>query len=244
MGDLGRYLPDGSIEYLGRADYQTKIHGFRVEPDEIAATLAQHEAVRECVVVAREDSPGDRRLVAYAVLREPEGATASDLRLFLRQKLPDHMIPSAFVLLVALPLTPSGKMDRRALPHPEQEWLEAGSGYVAPRDVVEEVLAGMWAEILRLERVGVYDNFFELGGHSLLAMQLMSRIREAFRVDFPLRLMFEDPTVAGMSSALIAHEIKPGRTLKVAQLLQQLEGMSEAEVLSRIQEQQAKRGTP
>jgi acyl carrier protein len=243
MGDLGRYLPDGSIEYLGRADYQTKIHGFRVEPDEIAATLAQHEAVRECLIVAREDSPGDRRLVAYAVLREPDGASASDLRLFLRQKLPDHMIPSAFVLLEALPLTPSGKVDRRALPPPEQGRLEEGSGYVAPRDVVEEVLAGMWTEILRLERVGVYDSFFELGGHSLLAMQLISRIREAFRVDFPLRLMFEDPTVAGMSAALIAQETKPGRTLKVAQLLRQLEGMSEAEVLSTIQEQQAKRGT-
>jgi amino acid adenylation domain-containing protein len=243
MGDLARYLPDGSIEFLGRADYQTKIHGFRVEPDEIAATLTQSEAVRECVVVAREDSPGDRRLVAYAVLREPEGAAASDLRLYLRQKLPDHMIPSAFVLLEAMPLTPSGKVDRRALPPPEQGLLEEGSGYVAPRDVIEEVLAGMWAEILRLERVGVYDNFFELGGHSLLAMQLISRIREAFRMDFPLRLMFEDPTVAGMSAALIAQETKPGRTLKVAQLLQQLEGMSEAEVLSTIQEQQAKRGT-
>ncbi|HEX9987859.1 MAG TPA: amino acid adenylation domain-containing protein [Chloroflexia bacterium] len=243
MGDLGRYLPDGSIEYLGRADYQTKIHGFRVEPDEIAATLTRNEAVRECVVVAREDSPGDRRLVAYVVLREPEGAAASDLRLFLRQKLPDHMIPSALVLLEAMPLTPSGKVDRRALPPPEQGRLEEDSGYVAPRDVVEEVLAGMWAEMLRLERVGVYDSFFELGGHSLLAMQLISRIRESFRVDFPLRQMFEDPTVAGMSAALIAQEAKPGRTLKVAQLLQQLEGMSEAEVLSTIQEQQAKRGT-
>jgi amino acid adenylation domain-containing protein len=243
MGDLGRYLPDGSIEYLGRADYQTKIHGFRVEPDEIAATLAQHEAVRECVVVAREDSPGDRRLVAYAVLREADGAAASDLRLFLRQKLPDHMIPSAFVLLETMPLTPSGKVDRRALPPPEQGRLEEDSSYVAPRDVVEGVLAGMWAEMLRLERVGVYDSFFELGGHSLMAMQLISRIREAFRVDFPLRQMFEDPTVAGMSAALVAQETKPGRTLKVAQLLQQLEGMSEAEVLSTIQEQQAKRGT-
>lgn len=220
------------------------MYGFRIELDEIEAALAQHEAVRQCVVMVREDTLGDRRLVAYVVLGEPEGAAASDLRHYLRQRLPDFMIPSAFVLLDVLPPTPSGKVDRRALQAPEQVLLEAGSGYVAPRDVVEEVLAGMWAEILRLERVGVYDNFFELGGHSLLAMQLMSRIREAFRVDFPLRMMFEDPTVAGMAALVTALETKPGRTLKVAQLLQQLEGMSESEVLSTIQEQQEKRGTP
>jgi len=244
MGDLARYLPDGSIEYLGRADYQTKIHGFRIEPDEIAATLAQHAAVRECVVVVREDEPSDKRLVAYTVLGEPGSATVGDLRLFLRQKLPDYMVPSAFVLLDALLLTPSGKVDRRALPAPGQEAVEEDSGYVAPRDAVEEVLVGMWAEILRLERVGVYSNFFDLRGHSLLAMQLVSRVRDAFRVELPLRKMFEDPTVAGMAAALVAQEPKPGRTLKAAQILQQLEGMSEAELLSTLREQQAKRGAP
>ncbi|HKP51513.1 MAG TPA: amino acid adenylation domain-containing protein [Chloroflexia bacterium] len=244
MGDLARYLPDGSIEYLGRADYQTKIHGFRIEPDEIAATLAQHDAVRECVVIVREDEPGDRRLVAYTVLGEPGSATVGDLRLFLRQKLPDYMVPSSFVFLDALPLTPSGKVDRRALPAPGQEAVEEDSGYVAPRDAIEEVLADMWAEMLRLERVGVYSNFFDLRGHSLLAMQLVSRVRDAFRVELPLRKMFEDPTVAGMAAALVAQEPKPGRTLKAAQILQQLEGMSEAEVLSTLREQQAKRGAP
>ena len=243
MGDLARYLSDGSLEYLGRADHQAKIHGFRIEPDEVAGTLAQHEAIRECVVIVREDTPGDKRLVAYAVPREPEGVMVSDLRLFLKQKLPDYMVPSAFVLMQALPLTPSGKVDRRALPAPEPGGVHEAGSYVAPRDAIESVMAGIWAEMLRRERVGVYDNFFELGGHSLLAMQLISRVREAFSVEFPLRQMFEDPTVAGMSAALVAHEPKPGRTLKVAKILQQLEGMTEADVTSQLQEQQMKRGS-
>jgi amino acid adenylation domain-containing protein len=243
MGDLARYLADGSLEYLGRADHQTKIHGVRIEPDEVAGTLAQHEAIRECVVIVREDTPGDKRLVAYAVPREPGGTTASDLRLFLKQKLPDYMVPSAFVLMQALPLTPSGKVDRRALPAPEQGGTHEVGSHVAPRDAIESVMAGMWAEMLKRDKVGVYDNFFELGGHSLLAMQLISRVRESFSVEFPLRQMFEDPTVAGMSAALVAHELKPGRTLKVARILQQLEGMTEADVTSQLQEQQMKRGS-
>jgi amino acid adenylation domain-containing protein len=196
-GDLGRYLPDGEVAFAGRADNQVKIRGFRIEPGEIEATLGRLEGVRESVVVLREDG-GERYLAAYVV---PEPGTAPGLagrlRPFLASRLPDYMVPAAFVELPALPLTANGKVDRRALPAPRRQGLETGAG---PRTPLEEALAGIWAALLRRDRIGVHDNFFELGGHSLLATQLVSRVRKAFAVELPLRLIFETPTIAGLAA--------------------------------------------
>nr|QEO74523.1 AMP-dependent synthetase and ligase [uncultured bacterium] len=197
-GDLGRFLPDGDIEYLGRIDHQVKIRGFRIELGEIEAALSTLAGVREAVAAVRENAPGDRRLVAYVT----GDATAEEMRRSLRERLPDYMIPAAFVTLAALPLTPNGKVDRKALPAPEQPG--AGEGDLAPWTPVEEVLAGIWAEVLGLERVGAAGHFFNLGGHSLLATRLVAAIRDAFQVDFPVRLVFEHPVLAGMARAISA----------------------------------------
>ena len=192
-GDLARWRADGELEYLGRLDHQVKLRGFRIELGEIEAALRVHCSVRDTIVVACEDIPGDKRLVAY-VVSTGEGAEASTLRAHLQQSLPEYMVPSAFVLLDALPLTPNGKIDRHALPAPGGDAVVRGE-YVAPRTPAEEVLAGIWAQVLKLDRVGVHDNFFELGGHSLLAMRVMARARDAFAVDLPLRTLFEAPSI-------------------------------------------------
>ncbi|HEX2077439.1 MAG TPA: amino acid adenylation domain-containing protein, partial [Longimicrobium sp.] len=190
-GDRARWLPDGNLEFLGRVDDQVKIRGFRIEPGEIEAALRGHPSVRDAVVVVREDAPGGRRLVGY-VAAAPGAVSPAALRVHLRERLPEHMVPAAFAVLDALPLTPGGKVDRRALPAPEHG---DGEAYLAPRTPVEEVLAGIWAEVLRAPRVGVHDDFFALGGHSLLATRVVSRVREAFGVEVPLRALFEAPTV-------------------------------------------------
>jgi amino acid adenylation domain-containing protein len=196
-GDLARYLSDGNIEFLGRIDNQVKIRGFRIELGEIEAVLKDHPGVGEAVVAAREDISGNKRLVGYVVNREP--VQMVDLRNYLKAKLPDYMVPAAFVFLDSLPLTPSGKIDREALPAPDASRPELENVFVAPRMLTEELVAGTWAEILKLERVGIHDNFFELGGHSLLATQVISRLRESFNVALPLRSIFESPTVAGLA---------------------------------------------
>jgi amino acid adenylation domain-containing protein len=201
-GDLGRYMPDGNVEPLGRADFQVKIRGFRIEVGEIEAALGGHASVREAVVVAREDEPGDKRLVAYLVHEAGAVAPPRELRGFLQSRLPDYMVPSAFVVLDSLPLTPNGKVDRRALPSPSKGTAEAEAGAVEARTHVERRLAEMWAEVLRLERVGVEDNFFALGGHSLLAIRCLARVREEFEVEVPLRRLFETPTVAGLAACV------------------------------------------
>ncbi|HEX2225105.1 MAG TPA: amino acid adenylation domain-containing protein, partial [Thermoanaerobaculia bacterium] len=180
-GDLARHLPDGNVEFLGRIDHQVKIRGFRIELGEIEAVLARHPSVRECVVLAREDSPGNRFLAAYVTGRPDAPPAPGELRSFLGERLPESMVPAAFVVLDALPLNPNGKVDRKALPAPERTGEEA-EGFVAPGDPVEELLADLWAEVLRTQRVGKTSNFFELGGHSLLATQVMSRIRNALGV--------------------------------------------------------------
>ncbi|MCL5996767.1 MAG: amino acid adenylation domain-containing protein [Chloroflexi bacterium] len=197
-GDLVRYRPDGEIEFLGRLDNQVKIRGFRIELGEVEAVLGQHSAVREAVVTAPENDHGDKYLVAYIVPTQPDDAPViSELRAFLKPKLPEYMLPSMFVSLEALPLTPNGKVDRRALPEPNREMEE--NEYVAPRTPTEEILAGIWAEVLGVERVGTTDDFFELGGHSLLATQIISRVRKAFQAEVPLRDLFETATVAGLA---------------------------------------------
>ncbi|MET0646295.1 MAG: amino acid adenylation domain-containing protein [Pyrinomonadaceae bacterium] len=202
-GDAARRLAGGEVEYLGRLDSQVKVRGFRIELGDIESALREHEAVSEAVAVVREDEPGDKRLVAYVVAGEGEGAAlAPGLRAYLRERLPEYMVPSAFVTLDALPLTRNRKIDRKALPAPER--AASVAEYVAPRTEVEEALTRIWAEVLKVERVGVGENFFELGGHSLLAMQLISRVRERFDCDFPVRAVFESPTVAEMAAALSA----------------------------------------
>jgi amino acid adenylation domain-containing protein len=202
-GDLARYGSDGAIDFLGRIDSQVKIRGFRVELGEIETTLATHPQVREAVVVVRDDAD-DRSLVAYIVTgpERPEGP-ARDLRGFLKTKLPDYMVPANFVFLEALPLTPSGKINRRALPAVDPNEGEAVQQYEAPRTLAEEKLAEIWAAVLRRERVGIWDNFFESGGHSLLATQLISRVRSAFKVELPLRNLFEFPVVADLAASIV-----------------------------------------
>ncbi|MBD1938356.1 non-ribosomal peptide synthetase [Microcoleus sp. FACHB-68] len=202
-GDLGRYLPDGNIEFLGRIDHQVKIRGFRIELGEIETVLSQHPAVRETVVVVREDKPGEKSLVAYInVNPKIQSPKSSEWRAFLKEKLPDYMMPSSFVVLKALPLTPNGKIDRQALPAPETLNTDLADTFVPPRTPVEEVLTGIWAKLLNLEKVGIHDNFFDLGGHSLLITQLLAKVRESFDVNLPLRSLFDFPTIAGLANSI------------------------------------------
>ncbi|MED1747008.1 amino acid adenylation domain-containing protein, partial [Brevibacillus borstelensis] len=203
-GDLARYLPNGDLEYVGRIDDQVKIRGYRIELGEIQSALSQHGSVRESVVVMREDVPGDKRLVAYVV--STGELTVSDLRQHLANRLPDYMVPSAFVLLKELPMTANGKIDRRALPKPSQDRPDLVSEFVAPRNEVEELIAGTWSSVLGRERVGINDNFFELGGHSLLATQVITLLRDSLQINLPLRALFEAPTVREL--AVLVEELR------------------------------------
>nr|AWI62627.1 nonribosomal peptide synthetase [Cystobacter sp.] len=203
-GDLACHRPDGTLLFLGRKDHQVKVRGFRIEPGEIEATLSHHPGVAEAVVIAREDTPRRKRLVAYVVQAAGVRPAARELREFLAARLPDFMVPDAFVFLDALPLTSSGKVHRRALPAPGTERPELVTDYAAPRTPEEGRLCELWAAILGLERVGIHDNFFELGGHSLLAAQLVFRVRETFRVNLPLRAIVAAPTVAALAERLWA----------------------------------------
>ncbi len=201
-GDRARYLPDGNIQYLGRGDYQVKIRGFRIELGEIEAALARHPSVSQAIATVHEGSGGERRLVSYVVARPQCAPTAIELRNFLNDKLPEHMVPAVVMMLDSLPLTSNGKVDRRALPSPSDTRPELAKAFVEFRTPTEELLADIWAQVLGVERVGIYDDFFELGGHSLLATQVVSRIRETFQVEMPLRRLFETSTVAGLAESL------------------------------------------
>jgi acyl-coenzyme A synthetase/AMP-(fatty) acid ligase/acyl carrier protein len=198
-GDLGRYLPDGNIEFLGREDSQVKVQGYRIELGEIETTLEEYEGVRAAAVLAAGEPRGNKRLAAFVVPAPGAAPAANELQDYLRGKLPDYMVPASFTFLDALPLTPNGKVDRRALAAPELARSGMGREYVAPRTPLEETLAKIFADTLQLERVGIHDNFFELGGHSLLATQVVSRVREALRVEVTLRDMFDKPTVEKLS---------------------------------------------
>jgi acyl carrier protein len=201
-GDRARWRADGNVDFLGRLDDQVKVRGYRVEPSEIEEVLSEHESVRHCAVVVRAASAGDQRLVAYVVLKPESTCVVGELQAYLRGRLPEYMVPSAVVALEALPLTPSGKVDRHALPVPPSWSSAEAESYVAPRSPVEVVLAGIWRQVLDVEQIGVYDSFFELGGHSLLATQVMSRIRSTFEVELPLRTFFEAPTVAELAETI------------------------------------------
>jgi len=230
-GDLGRYLADGQIECLGRIDYQVKVRGHRVELGEIEIMLDQHPALRESVVIDREEPSGDKRLVAYVVTKEQQLApTVKELREYLQKSLPDYMVPSYFLLLEMLPLTPNGKVDRRALPAPDQARTELDVAFVAPRSLAEEIITEIWVELLSVDQIGVYDNFFTLGGHSLLATQIISRIQSIFQVEVPLRCLFEAPTVDGLVNVLA--QIKGGRELieEIAVIFREVERLTEGEI--------------
>jgi len=197
-GDQVKWGQNGNLEFLGRLDQQVKVRGYRIELGEIEAALQAHPGVEACAVIVREDQPGEKRVVAYVVAH---GAVAASLREFLKDRLPDHMVPSAFVEMDHLPLTPNGKVDRKALPAPEREWSER-KGYVGPRNGEEEILCGLFAEVLNRDRVSVHDDFFAIGGHSLLATKLVSRIRGTLGVDVALRSVFESPTIAKLAPRL------------------------------------------
>ncbi|MGE6764045.1 non-ribosomal peptide synthase/polyketide synthase, partial [Corallococcus interemptor] len=196
-GDVVRWRADGQLDYLQRLDFQVKVRGFRIELGEIEASLLAHASVHEVVVLAREDVPGDKRLVAYLVPTQGHELDTASVRAFLKERLPEYMVPAAFVSLEALPLTSNGKVDRKALPAPQGTTL--ASSYVAPSTPTEEQLAALFTQVLRAERVGIHDDFFSLGGHSLLATQLMARVRSTFRRELPVRALFEAPTVTGLA---------------------------------------------
>jgi acyl-coenzyme A synthetase/AMP-(fatty) acid ligase/acyl carrier protein len=232
-GDLARYQPDGNIEFLGRIDNQVKIRGFRVELGEIEAMLLAHPSVREAAVVAREAVKGERNLIGYVVpLNNVTEDLSPGLRAYLKKSLPDYMIPVTFVIMEALPLTNSGKIDRRALAALETKDSQITQQYEAPRDATEAKLAEIWAAVLRLERVGIRENFFELGGHSLLATQLISRVRNAFKVELPLRRLFESPTVAELASVLLEFD-KPSKNGATNTIIRDRTGEAE-DLLTRV----------
>jgi natural product biosynthesis luciferase-like monooxygenase protein len=198
-GDLARLRPDGVIDFLGRVDFQVKIRGHRIELGEIEAALMQHSAVRQAVVALRTDTPDDPRLVGYIVPGDEELPTAAALRDFLKQKLPDHMVPSVYVPLAKMPLTPNGKVDRKALPAPEGIAVKAAATFVAPTGNVEQAVAAIWKEILKVDEVGVEDNFFDFGGHSLQVVQVQNRLRETLGVDVPVLKLFQYPTIRALA---------------------------------------------
>jgi acyl carrier protein len=225
-GDLARRRPGGEIEFLGRTDHQVKVRGFRIELGEIEAVLLAHPAVRQAVAAVREArmgaSPSSSQIVAYVVAAGP-AANPGTLRAALREQLPEHMVPSLFVLLPELPRTANGKVDRQALPSPTADPASPGREPVAPRTPVERQVAEVWAEILGIERLGMHDNFFELGGHSLMATQVISRLEAAFGIDLGLPAIFKTPTVAGLAEAIMAREMARTDDGRLAELLARLE---------------------
>jgi len=225
-GDLARYRADGNIEFLGRLDHQVKIRGFRVETGEIEGALEQHASVRQAVVVAQADGSGHKRLVAYLVAKQQGQVSTTELRSWLQAKLPEYMMPSVFMQLEKFPLSPNGKVDRRVLSVPEGMRPEVEADFVGPRNRSEEMIAGIWSEVLGVEQVGIHDNFFELGGHSLLATQVISRVREVFQVEVPLRRLFESPTIADLIVAIVQTQIEQMAT-EGEQILAEIEQLSE-----------------
>ena len=227
-GDRGRYRPDGMLEFLGRLDDQVKIRGVRVEPNEITVTFARHPEVDSCFVTNKRDEQRQIRLVAFVVVTEQSKTTVSELRAYLKKQLPATMVPEAFVFLPDLPLTPRGKVDRRALPVPDERRPDLEESFAAPRNAVEEALAEIWGEILRIEKVGIQDNFFELGGHSLMATRVISRLSAVYQVEIPLRQFFLYPTIAELA-LIISGNLEKTEQEHVKQLLDEFENLSDEE---------------
>lgn len=222
-GDLGRLLPDGSLEHLGRKDFQVKVRGYRVETAEVELALLEHPLVKEAVVVARAEPAGETRLVAYVVPAGSPAPTRSALGRFLQSKLPDYMVPATFVTLDALPLTPNDKIDRLALPAPAPTRPALATPYRAPRTPIEEQLVQIWSDVLGLAEVGVQEAFLDLGGHSILAMQIVARVRAAWHIDIPLRTLLETPTIAQMAVAIVCAQAGQMSEETFAALLHEVE---------------------
>jgi hypothetical protein len=246
-GDLARWREDGTLEFLGRADFQVKIRGFRVEPGEVEVVLQRHESVQAAVVVPHQRNDGGMELIAYVVPKENAtgAAVEAEWRRFLELHLPDYMVPPVFVRLEVLPLTASGKVNRLALPSPGPSPRVNAAAPVPPRNATERAIAEIWTEVLERGEVGIHDNFFQLGGHSLIATRVMSRMAKAFQVDLPVRVIFETPTIAGLAGRVAAmprvvetpldrieRRMQRGEAL---QLLQKLDELSEAEIESLLQ---------
>jgi len=201
-GDRVRYAADGTLEFLGRLDQQVKVRGFRVELSELEVALDRIEGISKSIALAAASPGGDKRLIAYVVLEDGSDLTTREIFSFLREALPPYMIPTTIVMIDELPLTPNGKVDRRALPAPEAKGFDAGEEHVRPQSQIEELLAGIWAEVLGVPEVSVTANFFELGGHSLLATQVVSRVREACQLELPVRSLFSSPTVRELAETV------------------------------------------
>ncbi len=242
-GDLARFLPDGEIKFLGRSDHQVKVRGYRVELGEIEAVLTRHPAVQAAVVVAQQDDSDELRLVAYVVPVAGQTVAPSELRDFLRTSLGEYMVPASFALLDRLPRTANGKVDRRALPALARIEPAAQEVFVAPHTPVEQELAAILCAVLGLEQIGIHTNFFAAGGHSLLAIKAISRIREAFQMELPLSCLFDAPTVAGLSAALVQYEPAPGHVAAVAELRQEVSAMSDDEIRARTRAKQSARAS-
>src|SRR6266508_4327205 len=225
-GDLGRIGPDGCLVLMGRQDFQVKVRGNRVEIAEVEMALLDLETVKEAVVVAREDTPGQKRLVAYLVPTAQPAPTVTSLRKRLAEKLPDYMIPSAFVCLDALPVIGIGKVNRQALPDPGESRPNLDTAFALPRSPAEEVLAGIWAQVLALDRVGIHDNFFDLGGHSLAATRVVSRIIQEFQLEISLQSLLQCPTVAALAAVINEHHGKKLDDAQLEQILTEVESLS------------------
>ena len=226
-GDLGRMLPDGCLLHLGRKDFFVKIRGYRIDIDEIEAALRECPSIKEAVVVARNNNSGDERLVAYLVPTVQPGPKVGELRRFLNEKLPDYMIPHDFVTLEAIPLTDTRKVDRKALPDPGTSRPELTTPYVAPRTPIEKELAKIWAEGLSTDEVGIHDDFFDLGGHSLSATRIIARVIATFKLQLPVRALFDSPTVAAMSVVISSKEGQKADEEDLKRLLSEIESLSE-----------------
>jgi amino acid adenylation domain-containing protein len=228
-GDLAQYLPDGSLEFLGRIDQQVKLRGFRVELGEIESALVEHPTVQQAVVLVRQHPSGEKFLAAYLVSRAEQTTSPGELREFLRLRLPDFMLPTAFVFMAALPLTSNGKVDRRALPEPGAVGQAADRPLPEPGSAFEQVLLRIWMDVLGVTQIGFQDNFFDLGGHSLLAFRLMNRIEELFDSDLSLTILFSAPTFVDFAGTVLENMADKERAEEVARLLLELEAVQDAE---------------
>lgn len=230
-GDLGRRAADGSLEYLGREDDQVKIRGLKVEPAEIVTRFLDHEAVQDAFVLPKKDQVGEMQLLAYIVLKEGMRASVTELRRFLRETLPEYMIPSSHVFLPALPLTATFKVDRASLPAPGRDRPDLDTPYAAPQTPLEEALANIWSEVLSLNQTGRTDNFFDLGGNSLAASRVLSRLANEFNLEIPLRALFESPTIADMAAVIAEHQKRRLQTDQLENLLTEVESLSDEQAL-------------
>jgi acyl-coenzyme A synthetase/AMP-(fatty) acid ligase/acyl carrier protein len=231
-GDECRYLPDGKVEFLGRVDEQVKIRGYRIELGEVRAVLEEHRSVRQSVVVAREDERGDKRLIGYVI--GEDDLTTTELKSYLRERLPAYMAPGDILILKEMPVTANGKIDLKRLPAVESASRQIEREYAGPRTPVEEILVEIFEDVLNLERVGIHDDFFEIGGHSLLATRVISRVRSAFDVEISVRNIFDETTVAKLAESLIAHEPQQGQMEKIALILKRLDGMTDEDMIAEL----------